>query len=199
MLTILNSVHSSMTLQDPEAIAAATHPVRAAILDAMRTPSTAAEVARVVGQTRQNAAYHVRALEKAGLLRKVGQRQKGNFVEQVYEAVATTLVISPTFTWGERELRVEAMADQLSLGELIAIGERLQRDGALLLDRAAFDGDEIASASVATDVRFDSEENRAAFLRDYVTVLTKLTKKHGARRGDPYRVVLAAYPDPEAS
>jgi DNA-binding transcriptional ArsR family regulator len=190
---------TSMTLDDPVAIAAATHPVRAAILDAMREPATAAAVARRIGQTRQNVAYHVRELEKAGLLRHVGQRQNGNFLEQTYVAVADTLVISPTSTWGDPGPRTAALADQLSLAELFAAGERLQHDCALLLDRAAFDGDEVPSASVNTDIRFGSEEARSAFLRDYVEALTTLARKHGSRRGTPYRLLLAAYPNPERS
>jgi hypothetical protein len=186
-----------MTLHDPAAVAAATHPVRARILDAMRNPSTAAAAARLVGQTRQNVAYHVRELEKAGLLRHVGQRRNGNFIEQTYVAVADTLVISPTCTWGDPAPRTEALADQLSLGELFAAGERLQRDSARLLDRAAFDGEEIPSASVTTDIRFGSEEARAAFLHDYVESLTALAREHGSRSGTAYRLVLAAYPNPE--
>lgn len=186
-----------MTLGDPAAIAAATHPVRAAILDAMRRPSTAAAVARELGQSRQNVAYHVRELEKVGLLRHVGQRQNGNFLEQTYETAADTFVISPTCTWGNPAPRAAALADQLSLGELFAAGERLQRDSALLLDRAAFEGEEIPSASVNVDVRFGSEEARAAFLREYVDALTTLTRKHGSRRGTAYRLLLAAYPNPE--
>jgi len=55
-----------LTIEDPEAIAAATHPVRAALLAAMREPTTAAAAARATGQSRQNAAYHVRELAKAG-------------------------------------------------------------------------------------------------------------------------------------
>ena len=190
---------ATMTLDDPVAIAAATHPVRAAILDAMRQPATAAAVARRIGQTRQNVAYHVRELEKAGLLRHIGQRQNGNFLEQTYVAAADTLVISPTSTWGDPGARTEALADQLSLAELFAAGERLQRDCALWLDRAAFDGEEVPSASVTTDIRFDSEEARSAFLRDYVDALTTLARRHGSRRGTPYRLLLAAYPDPERS
>jgi hypothetical protein len=181
------------------AIAAATHPVRAAILDAMREPATAAAVARLVGQTRQNVAYHVRELEKAGLLRHVGQRQNGNFLEQTYVAEADTLLISPTCTWGDPGPRTEALADQLSLAELFTAGERLQHDCALLLDRAAFDGDEVPSASVTTDIRFGSDGARSAFLRDYVDALTTLARKHGSRRGTPYRLLLAAYPNPERS
>lgn len=186
-----------MTLADPAVIAAATHPVRVAILDAMREPSTAAAVARVVGQSRQNVAYHVRELERVGLLRHVGQRRNGNFIEQSYVAVADTFVISPACTWGDARPRAAALADQLSLGELFAAGERLQRDSAVLLDRAAFDGEEIPSASVTTDIRFASEEARSAFLHDYVEALTALAHKHGSRRGTAYRLLLAAYPNPE--
>jgi hypothetical protein len=187
-----------LVLEDPAVVATATHPVRAAILDAMREPATAAAVARTMGQSRQNVAYHVRELEKAGLLRHVGERRNGNFVEQTYVAVASTLVVSPACTWGDGGRRASALADQASLAELVTAGERLRRDGAALLDRAAFDGEEVPSASVTAEVRFETEEQRTAFLRDYVEAVTRLARTHGARRGTPYRVVAATYPDPEA-
>jgi hypothetical protein len=187
-----------LVLEEAATIAAATHPVRAQILEAMREPSTAAAVARVVGQSRQNVAYHVRELEKLGLLCHVGQRQNGNFIEQTYVATARTLVISQASTWGDPVRRTAALADQLSLAQLVTAGEQLQRDGAVLLDRAVFDGAEIASASVTTDVRFDSEEARAEFLHDYVDAVAALARKHASRGGAPYRLVMAAYPDPEA-
>ena len=188
-----------LTLEDPAAIAAATHPVRAALLAEMRVPTTAAAAARATGQSRQNAAYHVRELVKAGLLRHAGERQNGNFREQLYEAVAPTLVISPRSTWGDDPRRAAALADQLSLGRLVAEGERLQRDAAALLDRAAFDGAAVASASVAAEVRFATEADRAEFLHEYTAALRALAARHGARAGEPYRVLAAAYPDPEAT
>lgn len=191
------AVPEVLALDDPAAIAAATHPVRAALLAAMRRPTTAAAAARATGQSRQNAAYHVRELVKLGLLRHAGERRRGNFVEQLYVTAAPTIVISPRSTWGDDPHRARALADQLSLGELVALGERLQRDAAALLDRAAFDGAEVASASAATDIRFAGEAERAAFLRDYVDAVTALAERHGARSGAAYRIVLAAYPDPE--
>ncbi len=188
----------AVTIDDPAAIAAAVHPVRAAILDALRGPSTAAAVGRAIGQSRQNVAYHVRELEKVGLVRHVGQRQNGNFLEQVYETVAPTIVIAPASTWGNPSARAAAMADQVSLGDLVRTGERLQRDSATLLDRAAFDGAEIPSASVTTEVRVAAEADRADFLQEHLDALAALARKHGSRSGTPYRLVLAAYPDPEA-
>jgi len=134
---------------------------------------------------------------KVGLLRHAGERQKGNFVEQLYVSVAPTFVISSRSTWAGDARRPQALADQLSLEQLVEHGEQLQRDAAALLDRAAFDGDDIASASAATEIRFASEEARGAFLREYIDMLTALAAKHGAKRGNPYRVLFAAYPDPE--
>ncbi len=192
-------MRASMVIREPAVIAAATHPVRAAILDRMREPTTAAGVARAIGQSRQNVAYHVRELERVGLLRSVGQRQNGNFVEQVYQVVAQTLVISPESTWGDPAPRARALADQVSLGELVEAGARLQRESAQLLDRAAFDGEEIASASVATDISFTSEREREAFLHEYLDFVKSLARKYGSRDGESYRLLFAVYPNPEES
>jgi hypothetical protein len=183
-----------LVLDSPEAIAAATHPVRAAILAAMRQPTTAAGAARAAGVSRQNAAYHVRELAKAGLLEPAGRRTKGNFVEQLYRAAAPTMVISPRSTWGDDPRRPEALAEQVSLGQLVELGEALQRDAATLLDRAAFDGEQIPSASASTEVRFASEQARSAFLQDYVEMLTELAARHGASNGERYRALLAVHP-----
>jgi hypothetical protein len=184
----------ALTVDDPAAISALTHPVRAGILAAMRTPTTAAEAGRATGQSRQNAAYHVAELAKAGMVRHAGERSNGNFIEQLYVAVAETIVISPRVTWGHDTRRVEAMADQLSLNQLVTTGERLQKEAAALLDRAAFDGEQISSASASTEIRFANEADRASFLREYIESVTALATRYGADDGERYRVVLAAHP-----
>ena len=91
------------------------------------------------------------------------------------------------------------MRSQHSLETLVLLGERLQSDAAALLDRAAFDGEQIASAAVTAETRFASEEDRAAFLDEYLSTLARLTEKYGSRSGDGYRVVLAVYPEGEGT
>ena len=49
---------------------------------------------------------------------------------------------------------------------------------AVLLDRAAFDGEEIASAAVSAEVRFASEEERAEFLREYLQSTRELLERY---------------------
>src|SRR6059058_3018078 len=104
-------------VDDPEALQALAHPVRVQILDALRAPASAASVARAVGKPRQNVNYHLRELERASLVRRVGKRRNGNFIETLFESVAGTFLVSPRAAWSGGR-RVEAMADQLSLENL---------------------------------------------------------------------------------
>lgn len=183
-------------LDTSEQLAAVTHPARLRILDVLRVPDSAAGVARTLGEPRQRINHHVRELAKVGLLVEAGERRKGNFVEQLYEATAGTLVVSPRLTWGDGS-RLRAIADQVSLQHLIDCGERLQRDAAGLLDRAAFDGAEIPSATVEATVRFRDAEARAAFLDEYLAFTARLIEKHARSEGETYAVTLVAYPKSE--
>jgi hypothetical protein len=81
------------------------------------------------------------------------------------------------------------------LEHLTELGERVQRDAIGLLDRAAFDGEEIPSLSVEASVRFPDEASRAAFMEEYLGLIKPLLRKHGAREGDAFRVVTAVYPE----
>ena len=181
-------------LDDPDRVAALAHPLRVAILDALREPDSSAGVARSIGETRQKVNYHVKSLLDAGLVRLVGERRTGNFVEQLYQSVAGSFVVSARLACGG-DRRVEALRAQLPLEHLVQLGERIQRDAVGLLDRAAFDGEEIPSLSVEADVRFSDAAARSAFMQEYLALLKPLLKKHGGRKGDAFRVAVAVYPE----
>jgi len=183
-------------LETREQLAAITHPTRLRILESLQAPDSAAGVARRLGEPRQRVNHHVRELAKAGLLVEAGERRKGNFVEQLYESAARTFIVSPRLTWGDGA-RLRAIADQVSLENLVTFGERLQRDAATLLDRAAFDGEEIASATVDATVRFRDAKARAAFMHDYLTLTAELIERHAVADGDPYTVALVVHPKTE--
>jgi DNA-binding transcriptional ArsR family regulator len=180
----------------PDALQALGHPTRLKMLDALREPASAAATARAVGQSRQNANYHLKELERAGLVTRVGERRNGNFVETLYQSTAGTVVVSPRAAWSDPR-RLQALADQVSLENLVVLGEHLSGDAVALLDRAAFDGEEIASAAVEAQAAFPDEATREAFLGEYVAALSRLLTRYGSSSGHRYRVVLAAYPDPD--
>jgi len=186
------------SVRDAETLQALAHPIRVQVLEALREPASAAMVARQIGLPRQKVNYHLKELERAGLVQQIEERRVGNFVELVYRAVARTFLVSPEVAWADGR-RLDALQSQHSLETLVLLGERLQRDAAGLLDRAAYDGDQIASASVTAEVSFESEEAREAFLHDYLEVIAPLLERYGSKSGAPYRVVLAAYPETKGS
>ncbi len=183
-------------LTDPLKISALAQPLRAQILEALRTADTAAGLARRFGRTRQGLGYHLKELERVGLIRHAGERRKGNFVEQLYEATARRFIVSSRFA-ADPERLAAVFRDQVSLAQLSDLGERLQRDAAGLVDLAAFDGAEIPSATVEAELRFLDEAARAAFMAEYVELVKALLARHGRGEGERFRVALAAYPELE--
>jgi DNA-binding transcriptional ArsR family regulator len=191
-------VKSIASVADPGTLQTLAHPMRLRILAALREPASAASVARQLGEQRQKVNYHVKELERAELVRRVGERRSGNLMESLYQATAATYVVSPRLAWVDQR-RITTLAEQVALENLVAAGERLQRSAALLLDRAAFDGEQIASAAVEAEVRLADAAQRTAFLAEYVAAVGPLLKKYGGATGDPYRVVLAVHPEMEES
>jgi DNA-binding transcriptional ArsR family regulator len=185
-------------VRDGGTLRALTHPTRVALLEHLREPASAAAIARKLGQPRQRVNYHLKALHEAGLVEKVGSQRQGNFVESLYRAAARSFVVAPQVAWADPR-RMAALRRDASLETLVSLGEKLQRDAAALLDGAAFDGQEIASAAVSAETRFASERQRAAFLRDYLAATKQLVEKYGGVEGSPYRVVLAVHPKIEES
>jgi DNA-binding transcriptional ArsR family regulator len=183
-------------VDDPASLQALSHPLRLRILDELRAPASAATLARALDQSRQNVNYHLKELERTGLVRRVEERRRGNFVETLFQTVAATIVVSPRAAWGD-ERRIDALHEQLSLEHLVTLGERLGRDAAILLDRAAFDGEQIASAAIETEVHLADEASRAAFVRDYFAAVAPVLRAHGTKDGTAYRVAVAVYPDPD--
>jgi DNA-binding transcriptional ArsR family regulator len=184
------------SVRDADTLQALAHPIRVQVLEALREPASAASVARRMGLPRQKVNYHLKELERAGLVARVEERRVGNFVESVYRAVARTFLVSPEVAWADPR-RMETLRSQHSLETLVLLGERLQRDAAGLLDRAAFDSEEIASASAVAEARFANETDREAFFNEYVRMTARLLEQYGNKEGAPYRIVLAAYPDAE--
>jgi len=180
-------------VDDLEALQVLGHPLRVRILERLREPGSAATVAREVGETRQKVNYHLKELERVGLVAPIGERRAGNFIETLYEAAGRSFLVAPSVAWSDRR-RVDALRQQHSLENLVMVGAQLQRDAISLLDRAAFDGEAIASAAVEADVHFADERDRGEFLEEYLATVQKLCDRYGARDGLPYRIVLAAHP-----
>ena len=82
---------------------------------------------------------------------------------------------------------------------VVGFGERLSRDAAVLLDRAAFEGASVPSASVVASVGFADADARAAFLDDYLRLVDDLVGRYATADGDRFTVGLAVYPEVAAT
>src|SRR4051794_35841284 len=82
-------------IDDPTAAQVTLDPVRARLLAALADPASASTLAAREGMPRQRVNYHLRTLERHGLLELVEERRRGNCTERVMQATAASYVISP--------------------------------------------------------------------------------------------------------
>src|ERR1700724_64268 len=83
-------------IDDPAAAGVSLDPVRARLLGELAQPGSASTLAAQLGLPRQKVNYHLRALERHGLVELVEERRKGNVTERVMRATAASYVISPS-------------------------------------------------------------------------------------------------------
>ncbi len=171
-------------------------PLRSQLLRALREPGSATTLAATTGLPRQKVNYHLRSLERHGLLQLVEERQKGNCIERVLQATARSYVISPA-ALPEVEPDPTHAPDRLSARWLLSVGARLVRDVGDLLARADKAGQPVATFALDADIRFATASDRAAFANEFSTALTELVARYhapAATSGRTHRVVFALHP-----
>lgn len=190
-------MHDVAVIEDSAAAEASLDPIRARLLAELAAPGSASTLAgRVAGLTRQKANYHLRALERHGLVELVEERRKGNCTERVLQATAASYVISPT--------ALSAVApdpsrqpDQRSARWLLAVAGRMVREVGELITGASVAGKPLATLGIDSEVRFASAKDRAAFAVELAHAVNGLVAKYhdeAAPRGRPHRFVVALHP-----
>jgi DNA-binding transcriptional ArsR family regulator len=183
-------------IADPAAAEASLDPVRARLLAELAEPGSAAGLAEKVGLPRQNVNYHLKALERHGLVELVDERRKGNVTERVLRATAASYVISPT-ALAALQPDPSRSPDRLSARWMIALAARLVRDVGELLVGAAKARKRLATFAMDGEVRFASARDRAAFAEELATAVTRLIGKYhddSADGGRSHRVIVAVHP-----
>jgi hypothetical protein len=140
--------------------------------------------------------YHLRTLERHGLVELVEERRKGNVTERVLQATAASYVISPT-ALAAVQPDPSRSPDKLSARWLLALASRLVRDVGLLLTASTKARKRVATFAVDGEVRFASAADRAAFAEELAGAVTALVGKYHdehATGGRAHRVVVAVHP-----
>jgi len=170
--------------------------MRSRLLAALTEPGSATTLAARVGLARQKVNYHLRELERHGLVELVEERRKGNMTERVLRATAASYVISPAVL-AEVAPDPDRSPDRLSARWLLALAARLVRDVGALITGAARAGKPVATFALDGEVRFASAADRAAFATDLTEAVTALVSRYHdetAERGRTYRVIVAVHP-----
>src|SRR4051794_10841087 len=183
-------------IADPAAAEASLDPMRARLLAALAEPGSATTLAARVGLSRQKANYHLRALERHGLVELVEERRKGNVTERVLRATAAAYVISPAALAAVAP-DPDRAPDQLSARWLLALAARLVAEVGQLIVRAAAARQKLATFAIDTEIRFASAADRAAFaaeLSDAVEGLVASYHDGAADGGRKHRLVVGLHP-----
>jgi DNA-binding transcriptional ArsR family regulator len=185
-----------IVIDNPEQAAAVIDPVRGRILEHLREPDSAAGAGRALGLPRQRLGYHIRELERTGLLVPVGERKQRNCVERLLQATARHYVINPSALAGGA-LPADAIRDRFSSAYLIAAAARTVQDvGAL--QRAARDSNKpLPALTIETEVRFASPADSHAFATALARAVASLVAEYNddeAPHGRRFRVIAAAHP-----
>lgn len=183
-------------IDDPAAASASLDPVRRRLLAELAEPGSASSLAAAIGLPRQKVNYHLRTLERHGLVELVELRRRGNMTERVMQASAASYVISPA-TLGTAAPDPARAPDRLSARWLIAVAARTVREVGEMLAGAAKAGKRVATFTLDGEVRFASAADRAAFAEELAGAVTALVGKYHddtAPGGRPHRVLVAVHP-----
>lgn len=183
-------------IEDPAAAEVSLDPIRVRLLAALAEPGSATTLAGRVGLPRQKVNYHLRALEKHGLVELVEERRKGNVTERVLRATASSYVISPVALAAVAP-DPDRSSDRLSARWLLALAARLVKDVGSLITGADKAKKRVATFAVEGEIRFASAQDRAAFAEELATAVTGLIGKYhdeSAEGGRKHRLVVAIHP-----
>lgn len=179
-----------------DAAGALLNPLRRSILTALAAPGSATTVADSIGVRRQLVNYHLRVLERAGLVEEVGQRQRRGLTERLVRATAAHYLVAPDAI-AQLGGSPQDVSDRFSASYQVAVAARTIREVAALAALARKAGKPLTTLSLDTEVCFETPAAREAFGNELVTSMNRLVAKYhrdSSATGRSYRVFVGAHP-----
>ena len=178
-------------------------PPRLRILAEARQPASATTIAAVLGLSRQAVNYHVRALARAGFLRRAGRRRKRGLVEQRYIVSARAFLIAPD-ALGPLSPDEPKSADTFSAAYVMSLAAIVQREVGQAWRVAEAQGKRVPVFALDSEIGFATAAKRAQFAEALANAVAKVIAEHsapakspaGKPTARPYRLALACYPIP---
>lgn len=185
----------NLVLDQVSQISALFKPIRLELLTMLAEPRSCGQLAEIFHTSPQKVYYHIKVLERAGLVEKAYEKRVRGIMEGYYQAAAESYWLAPELInqlGGERRIN-----GQMSLGYLLGLAAQVQSEIAPLLRQ---EGD-IPSLGISAQVNLSRDANRAEFLEELQTAVQKIAEKYGSREdeevnggGKNFRLVFACYP-----
>jgi DNA-binding transcriptional ArsR family regulator len=178
-------------LHDPDRVRLALTPIRRTLLERLREPASATQLASELGLARQRVNYHLRALERAGLLHLVETRQRRGCVERIVVAAADAFVVDPAVIG---ETTIEAQ-DRFAAGHLMTTAANVVRDVARQQAAADHEQPRLLTFTLETEVGFADPDDLERFTEARAHALARTAARYDAP-GRRYRVIAGGHPAP---
>ena len=181
-------------LRDAAGVASALSPPRRRILELLAAePDSAAGLARRLGLPRQRVNYHLRELERTGLVELLDERRRRGLVERRLRTSARAYVVDPALL-GPLGAEPDGLRDRFSSAYQVAAAARVIRDVAILRERAQAADQRLATLTLETEVAFESPRQLRSFADDLQAAVADLVARHHRPGGRRYRFVVASHP-----
>ncbi|MFG1624851.1 helix-turn-helix domain-containing protein [Kribbella sp. NPDC049227] len=177
-------------VEEPEKLRVALSPIRRRLLELLREPSSATQLAAALELPRQRVNYHLRELEKAGLIELVEERQRRGFTERILRAKAATLVVDPA-VMGHAFSEIQ---DQYAAEHLVDVAAGTVRDVARMQSAADADGKRLLTFTLEAEVRFAEPGDVHRFTDALTEAVRRTIEQFDTENGRPYRLIAGGHP-----
>jgi DNA-binding transcriptional ArsR family regulator len=172
-------------------------PIRLEIMKQLVEPKTCSQLAEVFHSSPQKIYYHVKILEKAGLVKKTSERQVRGIMEGYYQAAARSYWLSSEVV-GDLGGQHRAKSN-ISLSNLIGLAEEIYSDVGKLIP----EHEEAATLGLSLNIELRSSLERNTFINELQHAVQTLAEKYGIRdtgkkteeASESYRLIITAYPN----
>ena len=182
-------------VDQPEHVRAALSGPRRQLLEMLRMPASATELAGRLGLSRQRVNYHLRALESIGLVELVEERRRRGCTERMLRARADRLVVDPSVLDPSRDDETGATAqDRFAAEHLVGVASATVRDVARMQGEAQREGTRLLTFTIESELSFAEPADLEQFCERLTELVRQTAERFHSPGGRRYRVVAAGHP-----
>jgi DNA-binding transcriptional ArsR family regulator len=182
-------------LQDAQRVRVGLGPVRRQILETLGEPDSATGLAKRLGMPRQKVNYHLRELERAGLVELHDQRQRRGLTERRLRTSARAWVVDPTLL-GPQPHGPEQLKDRYSSAYQVQAAAQLIGEVATQREKARAANQRLATLTLETEIAFASPRDFRAFSEDLQLAIAQLVERYHRASGRRHKLLVASHPAP---